>query len=116
MVVRPGPRSGDYGSTTTDGLTGTMLQAPSSETVGWQKPCLCMEATPVTIEAGVLPGGETSGSVVGEAGTEPCVVLDPFCGSGTTGVVAVSSGRSFVGCDINPDYARVSRALIARAG
>lgn len=31
------------------------------------------------------------------------VVLDPFCGSGTTGVAAVGLGRRFVGCDINSD-------------
>lgn len=28
------------------------------------------------------------------------LVLDPFCGSGTTGVVAVRTGRSFIGIDI----------------
>lgn len=31
------------------------------------------------------------------------VILDPFMGSGTTGVAAVESGRKFVGCEINPD-------------
>jgi DNA modification methylase len=34
----------------------------------------------------------------------PCVVLDPFAGSGTTGVVAVGRGRRFVGIDLNPEY------------
>lgn len=32
------------------------------------------------------------------------VVLDPFSGSGTTGVAALGSGRSYVGIDLNPDY------------
>lgn len=32
------------------------------------------------------------------------VVLDPFAGSGTTGVAAVKGGRSFVGIEISPDY------------
>jgi site-specific DNA-methyltransferase (adenine-specific) len=32
------------------------------------------------------------------------VVLDPFAGSGTTCVVAASTGRAFVGYEINPDY------------
>jgi DNA modification methylase len=31
-------------------------------------------------------------------------VLDPFTGSGTTGVVAVKSGRKFLGIEIRPDY------------
>lgn len=31
-------------------------------------------------------------------------VLDPFCGSGTTGVVAVSNNRNFIGIEIKPEY------------
>ncbi len=39
-------------------------------------------------------------------------VLDPFTGSGTTGVVALRHGRSFVGIEINPDYAQMARDRI----
>lgn len=43
------------------------------------------------------------------AGSEPGdTVLDPFSGSGTTGVVALKHGRNYVGCEVNPDYARLS--------
>ena len=31
-------------------------------------------------------------------------VLDPFMGSGTTGVACVQLGRSFIGCEIEPRY------------
>jgi len=31
-------------------------------------------------------------------------VLDPFCGSGTVGMVAIELGRDFVGIELNPDY------------
>jgi hypothetical protein len=34
----------------------------------------------------------------------PCVVLDPFNGSGTTGKVAVRLGRSYIGVDIAREY------------
>ena len=34
------------------------------------------------------------------------VVYDPFMGSGTTGVAAISCGRRFVGYEINDDYQR----------
>ena len=32
------------------------------------------------------------------------VVLDPFCGSGTTGVAAIKYNRKFIGIDINKEY------------
>jgi hypothetical protein len=34
----------------------------------------------------------------------PCVVLDPFAGSGTTGRVAVSLGRAAILCDVSGVY------------
>ncbi|GAA0745113.1 MULTISPECIES: DNA-methyltransferase [Sphingomonas] len=37
--------------------------------------------------------------------TQPgATILDPFMGSGTTGVAAVMAGRSFIGIDLNPTY------------
>lgn len=48
---------------------------------------------------------------------EPCVaagsrkgdlVLDPFLGSGTSGVVALALERRFVGIELNPDYVRIA--------
>ncbi|WP_372434879.1 DNA-methyltransferase [Myceligenerans salitolerans] len=35
-------------------------------------------------------------------------VLDPFSGSGTTGLAATESGRRFVGIDLNRDYLKLS--------
>lgn len=43
------------------------------------------------------------------------VVLDPFCGGGTTGVVAVQHRRKFVGCELNPEYVNIARRKIAEA-
>lgn len=45
------------------------------------------------ILAGCKPGG---------------VVLDPFSGSGTTGLAASRHGRRYVGIDLSPDYLRLS--------
>lgn len=37
--------------------------------------------------------------------TDPgMTVLDPFMGSGTTGVAAVKSGRKFIGIEVDPEY------------
>lgn len=40
------------------------------------------------------------------------VILDPFSGAGTTGLVAHRLGRSFVGIELNPKYAEDSRRRI----
>ena len=50
------------------------------------------------------------------APSAPCRVLDPFAGSCTTGVVCIQTGRDFVGCELNPDYARLGHARLAHAG
>jgi len=45
---------------------------------------------------------------------EPCIlagsergdiILDPFMGSGTTGMVAKKHGRNYIGCELHEDYA-----------
>jgi DNA modification methylase len=54
---------------------------------------------------------------------EPCIkagsregdlVLDPFLGSGTTGIVARKLARRVVGLELNPDYCRMARRRIDR--
>ncbi|KWT69840.1 Modification methylase [Hyphomicrobium sulfonivorans] len=42
------------------------------------------------------------------------VVLDPFFGTGTTGAVAKQLGRSFIGIERDPDYAKAAEERIAR--
>lgn len=55
---------------------------------------------------------------------EPCIlagspegglVLDPFSGSGTTGVVALRNRREYVGIELSEDYAAMSERRILRA-
>lgn len=40
-------------------------------------------------------------------------VLDPFVGSGTTGIAAVLEGFDFVGIEREPEYVEIARARIA---
>ena len=42
-----------------------------------------------------------------------CTVLDPFMGSGTTGVACVRTGRNFIGCEIDPGYFAIAQKRIA---
>ena len=44
------------------------------------------------------------------------VVLDPFMGSGTTGIVARKLNRNFVGCELNPEYQKMSERRIFNEG
>ena len=64
----------------------------SYQTTGWQPSCACDAGEPV-----------------------PQLVLDPFCGSGTTGAVAVKHGRSFVGVELNPAYVDLAKQRIGGA-
>jgi DNA modification methylase len=59
------------------------------ETTGWRPTCRC-----------------------GVDSTRPCVVLDPFCGSGTTLAVARELGLEGIGIDLNPDYAAMAEKRI----
>ena len=48
-----------------------------------------------------------AGSRVGD------VVLDPFGGAGTTGLVSQKHGRKYILCELNPEYARMAEKRIA---
>jgi DNA modification methylase len=39
-------------------------------------------------------------------------VLDPFCGSGSTGMAAVELGYDFTGCELDPDYVNIAETRI----
>jgi site-specific DNA-methyltransferase (adenine-specific) len=43
------------------------------------------------------------------------LVLDPFMGSGTTGVACVRTGRRFIGIEIDPTYFAIAQRRIAEA-
>ena len=66
-------------------------------TTGWQPTCTCD-----------CKDGEREDTV-------PCVVLDPFTGSGTTGAVARTLGRDFIGCELNPEYVKLAEKRIGHA-
>jgi len=45
------------------------------------------------------------------------IVLDPFIGSGTTGVVAKKLGRNWIGIELNPEYIKLAeKRIIASEG
>jgi hypothetical protein len=73
------------------------MEIKGATTLGWQPTCGC---------------GTRSG-------VRPCVVIDPFIGSGTTCAVSLSLGRSSIGIDLNEQYLRehaVGRIVAAANG
>lgn len=64
---------------------------------------------------GVMKPGELRASCACRAGWQPGLVLDPFFGAGTVGVVAEQLGRDWLGIELNPDYARLAQERIAEA-
>lgn len=67
--------------------------APTFTTLGWVPTCKCDAGDP-----------------------QPCVVLDPFFGAGTVGLVSERLGRSYIGIELNPEYAEIARRRIATNG
>jgi len=61
-----------------------------TEAIGWEPTCEC-------------PGNDA---------VKPCVVLDPFSGSGTTGAVALRLGRDYIGIDLCLDYLQMAEKRI----
>ncbi len=60
----------------------------------------------IDVTLGWLPSCECG------AETIPSVVLDPFAGSGTVGVVARRLGRRFIGIELSDEYAKMARKRI----
>lgn len=90
-VPHPSPRSSGRAAIDTKGgnqANGSAGMAPEVETVGWRASCKC--------------GAET----------RPGLVLDPFTGSGRTGIAAGRLGLDFVGCELNPDYHAMATRLL----
>ena len=61
--------------------------------------------------------GWRPGCECGTNGEPPrrCTVLDPFCGSGTVGVVACQLGRDFIGIDLSAEYLAMAERRIGKA-
>ena len=93
-------RPNDYVKRTGENGTGNScantVAGVDVKTVGWKPTCKC------------------------NADVVPCVVLDPFIGSGTTCCVSISLGRNSIGIDLSKQYLdhnaipRISGELLAR--
>lgn len=46
--------------------------------------------------------------IIRAASSEGDIILDPFCGSGTTGIAAIKNNRKFIGIDSNEEYLKLT--------
>jgi DNA modification methylase len=86
MVIERSERSHSRGHTRS---SGTMKEPATIRTTGWKATCRCKNL-----------------------GLANALVMDPFSGAGTTGLVATRHGRDYVGIELNPDYATMARKRI----
>ena len=71
-----------------NGWEGTQRGAVAERTTGWNPGCKH------------------------DQGLVPATILDPFCGTGTTGVAALRNSRSFIGIEIHPGNVQNARKRI----
>lgn len=90
MVIRKTDRMADLGEFGRTQSSGTMLSPPETKTIGWLPSCQCGDLKPV-----------------------PGIILDPFFGAGTTGLVAKKLGRHYIGIELNPEYIGMAQKRIA---
>ena len=50
--------------------------------------------------------------LIRNSSNENGIILDPFMGSGTTGVACVKNKRNFIGIEINKEYYNIARNRI----
>jgi len=56
---------------------------------------------------------ELAAFFIGLHSQENDLILDPFCGSGSTGIACQKMGRKFIGIELNPKYCELARKRIA---
>ena len=88
---RPNDLTKRDGADGTGNHCGNTVAGVSVDTLGWQPSCKHQHT---------------------EADAMPCLVLDPFSGSGTTGQVAQQLGQDYIGIDLNPAYLPLAQERI----
>lgn len=125
MRIARSARRAELGAFGRTAASGAMIEPPRMIEAGWRPSCACYDDLYRQLpqprrgrkraqraawpgrwrRVRARPGGD-------EWAAAPCTVLDPFSGSGTTGIVAVRQGRRFIGIDLNPRYCEMARKRI----
>lgn len=93
-IHREGRTEATYRDTSEVGNRDPGRHVTESTTISWQPTCEC---------------GVSNGEYLRSLDPVPCVVFDPFGGSGTTGMVAAQEKRNYVMIERNPKYVEMAR-------
>ena len=94
QLKRPRPNDRTARHEAGDGINscGNTVAGVECTTIGWRAGCRCGDALdPI-----------------------PCIVLDPFIGSGTTASIATKLGRNYIGIDLSSDYIKLAEKRVRR--
>jgi DNA modification methylase len=86
-----------------------MAMGANLRSVWWIPPAQCKEA-----HFAVMPN-RVAEICIRAGCPENGLVLDPFNGAGTTGLVALGLNRNYIGIELNPDYIEISHRRIRMA-
>ncbi|MCK4624036.1 MAG: hypothetical protein KAV00_01910 [Phycisphaerae bacterium] len=104
---RPNDRTARHEAGDGVNACGNTVAGVAVKTLGWQPGCGCLSDDIVPFS------GEPDDGTPVPFDPIPCTVLDPFCGSGTVGVAAKQLELSFIGIELNADYAKMAEQRIA---
>jgi len=104
--INPKPYKGAHFAVFPEAIPALCIQAGTSEGGACSK---C--GTPW--ERGQVEYTWKPGCSCDPSGTVPCIVLDPFSGSGTTLAVAAGLRRSYLGIELNPAYHKLIQERLA---
>jgi len=82
-------KAGNKGLDDSDGRGKWPRGVNDNKTIDWQATCTCPSREP-----------------------RPGHVLDPFAGSGRTGIEALRLGLDFTGCELNESYVKMARTIL----
>lgn len=109
---------------TIDGACDAMLGSPielawSNKVSGYDKIVRCLHGGVVNADGGkrVHPTQKpvkVMAECIAWMTKAPCVILDPFMGSGTTMIAALRTGRHSIGIEIDPEYYRIACERVER--
>ena len=95
---RQDSQPGNMGHTRTPNGTVPSLRAAPRRIVGWEPSCAC-----------ITGAEDMDPETIHSPHPVPATVLDPFFGSGTTGLVCDQENRDWIGIELNPEYADIAR-------